>query len=288
MQVWNVDRSALAVEVRSYAGINVSIWGFNLETEQLFLKVPQATQIDDRPVWTPDKRYLLYQHRTFNPATDSLTPTGFDQPRQIIRVDAQSGVQETWLSHPSYDFHIGSCSSCSEWNGDWIQIRRVAFEPEDINTGVDIYRSQEFTCRVYGENCSSPVELFALNWKSGELRLWAEAVQAGLVPSPDLTPTPRGPDPSQQPLYEQPQGQYALYAGPQENTFWVDWRWGGEGQNIFLSGPDLATEPVHEDPSQLYAYYLGIDGKSLWMAPNKGIPLPWVVDGQNYFYLDKK
>jgi Tol biopolymer transport system component len=286
-QSWNIDKSAFVVEVSSYAGIDTSIWGFNLETDQLFMNILDIPQIDDHPVWTPDRQYLLYQHRTFSRSIDGYSPTAFDHPRQIILVDARSGDQQILLSNSAYDFHIGSCWSCEEWYGDWIQIRQVAFTPESIKGGDDMYTSQEFTCRMYGENCTSPVELYAQNWKTGELRHWSEIMASGLIPNPDLIETP--PEPAQLlPVYEQPQGQYTLYNGPEENTFWIDWRWGGEGGAMLLSGPNLTTEPIYEHPSGLYAYYIGIDGMSLWMVPDEGVPLPWVIGGWNYFYLGKK
>ena len=150
-----------------------------------------------------------------------------------------------------------------------------------------MYTSQVYTCRILAQNCASPVEQYGLNWKTGELKPWNEMVATGLVPNPNSTEAPPGPNPGAQPIFERP-GQYTLYAGPEENTFWVDWRYAGEGAPKILSGPDLATEPIYEDPSGAYGYYMGIDSKSLWMVPEEGIPLPWVRNGQNYFYLGKK
>jgi hypothetical protein len=68
----------------------------------------------------------------------------------------------------------------------------------------------------------------------------------------------------------------------------VNWRWGGAAGANFLSGPDLTTIPIYQHPTGKYAYYVGIDGKSLWMVPAEGIPIPWVFDGMNYFYLGEK
>jgi hypothetical protein len=203
-QTWNVDNTAFAVESGSYAGIDRSIWGFNLESEQLFMKRLEQPQLDDHPVWTPDNQYLIYQHRTFSLAKDGFYPTGFETARQIILVDAQTGNQKQLLSDPAYDFHLGSCPTCAQWFGDWIQIRRVAFAPEPITGGDAMYTSQAFTCRVYAQNCASPVELFALNWKTGELKPWTELVNSGVVPDPNLTPTPLAPTPDQKPIFEVP------------------------------------------------------------------------------------
>ena len=286
-QTWNQDQSAFAVETSPYSGIEQTVWGFNLETEQMFLDVPEEAQIDDRPTWTPDKRYLLYQHRTFTRAPDGSTPTGFDTARQIILVDAQTGEQEVLLSDPAYDFHLGSCYYCAEWHGDWIQIRRVAFSPQTITGGDEIFRSREYQCLISAESCEATVEFFALNWKTGELRPLSDLVENELIPDPSVTETPLAPAPGQQPLFEVP-GQYKLYPGPSENIFLVDWRWGGEAGSKFLSGPDLNTDPIYEHPLGLYAYFVGIDGKSLWMVPREGLPLPWVFDGNNYFYVGEK
>lgn len=280
---WNADRTALAVVIGSRASIQSSIWGYNFETDQYFLRVPEMPQIDDHPVWTPDKRYLLYQHRTFTRASDGITATGFDQPRQIILVDAQSGEQRTLLSHPGYDFHLGSCWYCEAWYGDWIQVRRVAFTPEPLTSGEDLPRTSQFTCRIYGENCSAPVELFALNWKTGELAPWDEMVRSGVAP--DLNAIAQsGPDRTLSPIYENPDGRFVLYAGADENTVWLDRFEAG----TILTAPDLTRKPVYQHPAGLYAYYVGIDGETLWMVPAEGEPELWVLRGRDYFYLPPK
>jgi hypothetical protein len=253
----------------------------------MFIPRSAKPQIDDHPVWTPDTRYLLYQHRTYSLAADGFSPTGFDQARQIIQVDAQTGEQTSLLSDPAYDFHLGSCPSCAEWYGDWIPIRRVAFMPEPIEGGEAMATSQAFTCRMYAQDCAAPVELFALNWKTGELVPWTDMFNSGLVPDPNLTATPIGPNSAEEPLFEQPD-QYTLYTGPREHTFWIKWRYAPEGAAMLLAGPDLDSKPIYQHPSGDYAYYLGIDDKSLWMVPREGLPLPWVFNGQNYFYLGTK
>jgi hypothetical protein len=273
---WNTDFSALAVEVHSYAGIDSTIWGFNFETNQFFLRVPKIFQIDDRPIWTPDKNYLLYQHRTYTRASDGFTPTGFDTPRQIILVDSRSGEQKILISSPEYDFHLGSCSSCMDWYGDWIQVRRIAFKPETLSGGFNGYSAPPYNCRINAENCSDLTELFGLNWKTGELISWEELIRNGLIPDSKKP----GPDPSATPISVQ--RLYTLYAGPRTGTYWMDRR---EEGGVFLTGPDLAKSPVYKNPDGLYAFYVGIDGKSLWMVPTKGEPVLWVLEGQNYFYI---
>jgi hypothetical protein len=277
---WNADLSALAVEVHSYSGIDSTIWGFNFESNRFFLSVPKIYQIDDHPVWTPDKNYLLYQHRTYTRASDGYSPTGFDTPRQIILVNARSGEQKIILSSPEYDFHLGSCpySHCTNWYGNWIQVRRIAFKPEPLTGGLEVIGGTPlYTCPIIGENCPVPTELFGLNWKTGELIPWEKLIQNNLIPNP--TPKP-GPDPSANPIYTK--RLYALYAGPKAGTYWMDRR---EEGGVFLTGPDLANSPIYKNPDGLYAFYVGIDGKTLWMVPAKGDPVLWVLEGQNYFYI---
>ena len=64
---FNADQNAFFVEVTPYQGIQNSIYGFNLNTNQYFMRVPEELQIDDHPIWTPDSRYMLYQHCTLFP-----------------------------------------------------------------------------------------------------------------------------------------------------------------------------------------------------------------------------
>ncbi len=280
---WNADRTAFAVETNPYQGIWKNIYAFNVEANRFFIRLPETrtTQIDDHPVWTPDKRYLLYQHRTFSTRSHNdgrLYPTGFDQSRQIIRVDAQTGGQEILLSDPTYDFHLGSCNDCAEWYGDWIQVRRVAFTPEDFPNNEDLYRTDLYYCRTRGTSCSTPVELFVFNWRTRELAPWDEMVQAGVVPDLEPADKPR-PDRDAAPVYE---FRYKdVYSGPEEDTYWVELRSDG----WVLTAPDLESSPIYTHPDGLYAYYVGIDGKTLWMVPAEGEPILWVPEGENYFYL---
>lgn len=276
---WNADRTAFVVETHPYSGISSSIWGFNLEDNQFFLHVPEIYQIDDHPIWTPDNRYLIYQHRTFSRDDTGNYPREFDQARQVILVDAQTGEQQILLSDPAYDFHLGSEWNRGEWYGDWIQVRRIGFIPEEISGGDGVYRTQQYTCRIYGLNCSSPVELFALNWKTGELVPWDDVVQAGLVSIPDPTEEPV-PDRTQDPVYQFPKG--SLYPGPDANTMWLSIF---DSDSLILSGPDLESSPIYTHPNGLYAYYVGIDGKTLWMVPAMGDPVLWVIEGWNYVYV---
>lgn len=278
--LWNSDETAFVVAVQYYGSLLLnSVWGFNFETNQLFMTVPEPIMIDDHPVWTPDKRYLLYQHRTFSSSSyEGYTyPTGFDQARRIILVDAQTGYQQVLLSDRAYDFHLGSDMYREAWYGDWIQVRRTAFTPEDFQYGEAFPRDDLYTCRIYGTNCPTPVENFALNWKTGELVPWDEMVQAGDVPGLEPREMP-GPDRSQDPVVDFLRGW--LYAGPDEDTLWLV----REGTPI-LTAPDLESSPIYTHPEGLYAYYVGIDGETLWMVPAEGDPVLWVLNGQNYFYL---
>ena len=286
-QIWNASKTALAVAVSEYANIASHIWGFNVETEQLFMKQPNPIQIDDHPIWVPDQQHFLYQHRTFTRREGETYPTGFDTARQIILVDIQTGIQTTLLSDAAYDFHLGSCFTCADWYGDWIQVRRVAFVPEAIRGGDSIYSAPAVRCRIYGESCAAPTELFALNWKTGELLSWSDAVASGTIDENVLAPTAIIPVPNQQSIFEI-SDQYQLYQGPTKNTFFVHWRWASDEKAFFLAGPDLITTPIYKHPTGNYAFYLGIDGRSLWMVPSQGLPIPWVLDGENFFYLGKK
>ena len=264
---WNVDQTAFAVDANEFTEGN-RIWAFNLETNQLFIPPPENIQIDDHPVWTPSKRYLLYQHRSLS----RVPSLEFDQARRIMLVDAQTGYQQVLLSDSAYDYHIGSDSDSAVWYGDWIQIRRIEFTPSP-------YNNDSYACYLYGSGCSSPVENFALNWKTGELVPWEEFIQTGLVITPESSELPH-PDRTEDLVYKFPKG--SMYRGPTENTLWLG---AIDSEGYVLTAPDLDATPIYSHPDGLYSYYVGIDGRTLWMVPQDGDPVLWVINGENYLYL---
>lgn len=173
--VWNATRTAIAVSTTPYQGVAGAIWGYNVERDFLFLPELGNWQLDDHLMWTPDGSHILYQHRAVSYTFASNTYI-FPQARQIIRVNASTGEKQVLVSDPQYDYHFcaGAYSRCDHWYGDWIQVRRFPFEPQDIVYTDDFYYIPEATCLLYGIDCNEPPELFALNWRTEELLPWDE------------------------------------------------------------------------------------------------------------------
>ncbi|MEM7539918.1 MAG: hypothetical protein AAF639_47630 [Chloroflexota bacterium] len=134
--------------------------------------------------------YILYQNRTLY-GTLGKDAYIFPTARQIIRLDPMTGEQEALVSHEDYDYHLcggGSPYGCNQWYGDWVLVSRIPFEPQYIPYGPysfdsPYYDIQKVDCLLYGRECEQPSERIALNWRTGELRPWAQ------LPYPTATPS---------------------------------------------------------------------------------------------------
>ncbi len=222
--VWNNDRSALVLSVPTYYNISGTMWGYSVAQDNLFL---EADPFSDRPVWAPDGTHLLYQYRPVDTSGGGYSYTG---SRQIIRVDAVNGEKKVLASDPAYDYDLceiefNSYESCEQWYGDWIQLRRFPFQPlsvsfEGIPTPPGSY--SQLQCLIYGKECSTPPELFALNWRTGELLPWAEAPLPTPTPTPALPPTCAAkPDLNRPAVYTHPLGAYSFYVGDDNKSLWL-------------------------------------------------------------------
>ena len=186
---WNVTRTAIAVETGPYQGVAGAIWGYNVDQDFLFL--PQAEmwgQVDDHLLWTPDGSHILFLHRPVSYTFESNTYT-FLEARSIIRVNATTGERKVLVSDSRYDYHFcaGAYSWCDRWYGDWIQVRRFPFDQQTLVYTDDFYYLPAVTCLLYGMNCDEPPELFALNWRTGELIPWSEISLSAFTPVPAYT-----------------------------------------------------------------------------------------------------
>jgi len=98
----------------------------------------------------------------------------------IIRVSATTGERKVLVSDPRYDYHFCAAYSwCDNWYGDWIQVRRFPFEQQTL-----ALFDPATDCLGYGEDCDEPPELFALNWRTGELIPWGEISLSAFTPIP--------------------------------------------------------------------------------------------------------
>lgn len=176
--IWNPARTAIAFSSTYFGRLGAVVWGYNVERDFVFLPPPERwydTQYDNHFLWTPDGSAILHQHRVLSYTSASDTYT-FSGALQIISVDATTGERRVLASDPRYDYHLcaGGRSWCDHWDGDWIQVSRFPFEPLDVPRPDGRFDVPEWTCLAYGIDCDEAPELFALNWRTGEIVPWHE------------------------------------------------------------------------------------------------------------------
>lgn len=218
---WNQAHDAFVMAVSPYHGASGAVWGYNVSSESIFLPEPETWELDDHAIWAPDGAHVLFQHRPLSISQDELY--SFTAPRQIIRVDAQTGEQQVLAGDQEHDYHLCAAPDrmCDQWAGDWVQVRRYPFHAAEIPYTDDFYDDPRLTCLLYGNDCPFQAELLALNWRTGELVPWdASSLPVSTSASPTPTPLP-GPDLSRTPVYADPDGKYAFYLGLDARSLWL-------------------------------------------------------------------
>jgi len=212
-KIWNSAHTAFVINENPYQGYP-SIWSFNVEQGR---QIPFPERgYEDRLLRAPDGDHVLYQHRpyTLTEPNEAGNRLKVFKARQIQSINPVDGEIQVLASDPQYDYHLcATRDSGCEWQGDWIQVRRVRFRPPER------YLDQ---CHDYTQNCADPVELFALNWRTGELVPWEQAPlpTATSIPEPTATPT-HGPNLNTSPIYVEPSGAYAFYVGMDGHSLWL-------------------------------------------------------------------
>ena len=214
---WNNDESAFVKLVANYYNLSGTLSGYSVTHDNLFL---EAVPFSDRPVWTPDGAHLLYQYRPVDTSSAGYNYTG---SRQIISVDAVSGEKKVLASGPAYDYDLceiefNSYESCEQWYGDWIQLRRFPFQPLSVsfeNIPVPPGNYSQLQCLIYGKECAIPPDLFALNWRTGEL------LPTHTPPPPPPPTCAAKPDLNRTPIYTHPAGTYSFYVGDDNRSLWL-------------------------------------------------------------------
>lgn len=219
-----------SISITPFRGvIGTQLWGYNIATDNYFL---EEITFSDRPIWTTDGSHLLYQ---FRPMDESLGYNWnvYPRSRQIIKVNATTGQKTVLASDPNYDydfceikFNTNDNKGCEQWYGDWIQLRRFPFEPltVPIRDSTEPYQPGDYEkeqCLIYGKECATYPDLFALNWRTGALLPWDEA-PIGLPVPP--TPTPSRtmkPDLNRPPVYSHPSGEYSFHGGKDNQSLWL-------------------------------------------------------------------
>lgn len=214
--VWNKAETAFAVEVENFIGTNGAVWGYNVETANLFLPEPQPWAADQRPIWTIDGTHLLYQHHAIT-QTDTYTLTY--GAGQIQLVDAVSGEKRILAADPRYHYQLcptREADSC-RWAEDWIQVRRYPYQPDPFY--FEENQDSGFQCTWYGQGCLGPVENLGLNWRTGEIIPWEAVAELVPIPEPTAVP-PSGPNLATTPIYANTEIGYALYMGNDGRSLW--------------------------------------------------------------------
>jgi hypothetical protein len=171
--IWNTNQTAFAVESNQY--YESTIWGYNVETESVFLPVHEG-ELDRQARWEPNGRYLFYQH-----SSKTWTNGMAFGPSEIYRADTVTGEKVVLVSDPQYSYHL--CTSWDgdcEWHGSWIQIRQFPYQLEESIIEPD-YSGPLLMCVLFGTECTAEVQYQWLNWQTGELVI------------SDLPPTPASP-----------------------------------------------------------------------------------------------
>lgn len=243
---WNTSHSAFLVAVGPYAGfIGRSFWGYNNLTGQLFSPPQINYSLQSPSTWVPDGTYILYEQRefTYEEFKFKTTPKGTSS---LMRYDFVSGKAQVILSDPRYDYWlcVSQFMPCKFKHPDWIQVARspVPTDPVELIN----YQEAVINCIQEGQ-CFKDPELFALNWRTGQLLPWDQ------VPSAPI-PTPAS--------------QYK-----------------NRGNDFKPLPPDRSSRLVYAHPSGDYAFYVGADGTSLWRVVKGGQSVVWVENGENFIYL---
>jgi WD40 repeat protein len=233
---WNHQSSAFVVAIHGYSGIGSKLLGFNSLTNQTIFATEWQEGINDQPVWAPPGTHILNERRP-TISTDRERWTDIYGEQQIVKIDMTSGEEQIMAADPGYDFFLCSkkYAPC-EWSGDWVQIRRLPFQFEDVALSWDWNREPEQYCLLYGEQCENPAELFWLNWQTGEIVPGAQIALP--TPTPEPTQYTPGPDTNQAPIYTHPAGEYAFYIGNDNHSLWLvppegePQLWVAEGQDF--------------------------------------------------------
>ncbi len=211
---WNSTKTTFIVETSAYVGVARGLWGYNLQTES-FLLLPTAGY-QSVPLWTPDGSHVIFEHRDVFGGADEFT-LSFG-PNQIWIVDMHSGQSKMLVSDPEYNFFLCQSSQIQtcEWNGDWLEVRQIAFEAGEYN-----FEDGDGTrCTLRGQGCSMPIKPLGLNWRTGELVLWSQLTLP--TPMPTVTPQflPDNVNMSQSPLYVNEETGASFYIGSSGRTLW--------------------------------------------------------------------
>jgi hypothetical protein len=183
--MWNPQRTAFVVSAFDEGGYHLELWGYNVETNQHFLKLTPygSSEFDDPRVWTPDGQFLLYHHLPYfyNKNTGEFH---LKYQNEIIQVDIATGEKEKLFPTSDQEryssFYLCSSSvlpcQANTWADGLIPIYRREFKPVIFNDSMinDHYieSPSEANCVVNGRDCQGSLGESALDTKTMEVVYW--------------------------------------------------------------------------------------------------------------------
>jgi hypothetical protein len=220
---WSPDETAFITVATPYVGLYSHVWAYDMQTLSLIRPGREVGSLrEDSPCWTPDSSHVLYTRQVLTYTAHYTVTVG---PRQVMMLDRQGGGERVLLGDADYDYFIGAyvweeyAWSCT-WRGDWLPVSAVTHTA--VTTAGEPHGKQfaPLWCPLYGRYCADG-ESLALNWRTGEVLPGEEAPIPTVTsfPTPEPTATP-GPDMAAMPVYSDPGGTFALFAGPDGTGLW--------------------------------------------------------------------
>lgn len=250
---WNANGTALAVIAGYYGGWQTWIWIYDVAADRL---ITPAGMSVEWPIWTPDGTGLLYYNSEFVYTKYITFSAGYSVPvsatvgpHLIYAVDIATAEVRVLAGNPQYDYFVGRSTQDCRWQGDWLMLRRIGFQTREYP--VDDWGLPQVPyspCLEWSGDCPSPVEILALNWRTGEIVPWEQVPHP--TPAPTFTPLS------------------AMSPTP-----------------VPTAGPALFPAPLYTDPAGRYALYVGTGGTGLWCVPAGGAPVRWIAEGYHFIYI---
>lgn len=214
---WNQTQQVVLFQTQAEPAMQTGLWGINLQTSKVFLWLDQERVLQDTPIWLPDGRHVVFQHRAYQ--YDPVSGDAILQyPRQIVLMDAWTRSQTLLAYDARHNYALCATPGkpCNAVSGDWLKVRRTPLQKARFSAQ-DYDTLPAARCALFGLDCMvSEEEVLAINWKTGETLPWDEAD----LPEPQpLSPCPQ-PDLEAQPVYKDPAGAFALYTGAGGRTLW--------------------------------------------------------------------
>jgi hypothetical protein len=215
---WNRERTAFFATVSDRVGWADVLWAYNVQADAHIHEPPQGDD-EARPDtvraeygvgWAPDGMHLLYARRalsyTYDLTSSALLMTTFG-PLQLRVVDDLGRQDRRVVGDSAHNYFARG------WDGKHVIVQRTPYQTLSVPAG--LIDGDAVECPLYGKECSD-VEYFLLDWRTGELTPTVAPQTPAVAPSPEVA----APDLGNAPVYETPDGEFALYVGKDGEGLW--------------------------------------------------------------------